>query len=98
MSHIAIYGHTYTRVFTYTEGGKYNEYSLPARAALIAKVINGHWIGLPSVELITLDETYRCEHLKLGLFEDKKVKSYESKDWKDSDHGIRCIYLVQEQR
>ena len=36
---ISIYGHAYTRVFTYSENGGYHEFTAPGGAGLLAELL-----------------------------------------------------------
>jgi hypothetical protein len=67
---LSIQGHAYTRRFSYTENGIYNEFDAPGGAALVAQILSRQ----NAAEYQPLGGAYRREHLTLQLFEDKQRK------------------------
>jgi hypothetical protein len=69
MSNLSIYGHSYTRVFRYTEGGKYHELPAPGGAELLAKLLS---VTTPQ----EIAGERRKLHAELQRFEGKNGQSY----------------------
>lgn len=65
------WGHAFNRtIFHTTEDGAFNEFTLPAGAALIQRLLNRE--GLAKYE--PLDDTLRCEYAELQRFDNKLTK------------------------